>query len=140
VDVDRRQQLLRLGEGDPVGGAGHRQSVEEDDELDVVGVDPDDGDVVAPSPADVVFLDVDPLSPDASPPVVEAPSLPFVVEALGALVARRSFLAQPEPLKWIVGALNAFFIGPLPQTGQVVGGSAWTPWTTSKRVPQAAQS
>jgi hypothetical protein len=92
----------------------------------------------AASPEAVV---VDPPSLDApSPPPVDAPSLAFVVDALGAVVVRRSFLAQPDPLKWKVGRLKAFFTGPLPQTGQVAGGSAWTPWTTSNRVPQAAQS
>ena len=33
----------------------------------------------------------------------------------------RSFFAQPDPLKWIAGAVIALRIGPLPQSGQVVG-------------------
>ena len=105
----------------------------------------------SPDPPPLDPLSLDPLSRDPlsrEPPSREPPSPPFEDpddpslpdEALGALVARRSFFAQPEPLKWMVGALKAFFTGPLPHTGQVVGGSAWTPWTTSKRVPQAAQS
>jgi hypothetical protein len=40
---------------------------------------------------------------------------------------RRSFLAQPEPLKWTAGAEIAFLTGPLPHSGQVVGPSSWTP-------------
>jgi hypothetical protein len=58
----------------------------------------------------------------------------------GFEVALRSFFAQPEPLKWTVGAEIAFLTGPLPHSGQDAGGSAWTPWMTSKRRPHAAQS
>ena len=52
----------------------------------------------------------------------------------------RSFLAQPDPLKWIVGAENALRTGPRWQTGQVAGPSAKTPWITSKRWLQWAQT
>ena len=48
-------------------------------------------------------------------------------------VELRSFLAQPDPLKWIDGALNAFRTGAAPQTGQRSGPSAVTEWMTSKR-------
>lgn len=54
--------------------------------------------------------------------------------------ARRSFFAHPDPLKWTAGAANALRTGPPPQDGQLVGASAWTPWMTSNRVPQFAQS
>jgi hypothetical protein len=64
------------------------------------------------------------------------PSLAAVDPAL----ARRSFLAQPEPLKWTAGAAIALRTGPDPHRGQAVGGSAWTPWMTSKRRPQAAHT
>jgi hypothetical protein len=54
--------------------------------------------------------------------------------------ARRSFFAQPVPLKWTAGAAKALRTGPPPHDGQLVGPSAWTPWMTSNRVPQLAQS
>jgi hypothetical protein len=54
--------------------------------------------------------------------------------------ARRSFFAQPDPLKWIAGAANAFRTGPLPQSGQCSGAGSSRPWMTSNRRPQAAQS
>jgi hypothetical protein len=94
----------------------------------------------AGSPPDSLDPPLDPDPPLEPPSALDAaapsPPRPFDDDVL----ARRSFLAQPEPLKWIVGGVNAFLIGPLPQTGHVDGGSAWTPWTTSNRVPQAAQS
>ena len=52
---------------------------------------------------------------------------------------RRSFLAQPEPLKTIVGGANALRIGPEPHSGHASGAGSFTPWMTSKRRPQAAQ-
>ena len=57
-----------------------------------------------------------------------------------AAADRRSFLAQPEPLKWTEGAEIALRTGPEPHNGQLVGGSPWTPWITSKRRPQAAHT
>ena len=71
------------------------------------------------------------LEPEPSPAAFEPP---------GLAVARRSFLAQPDPLKWIAGVANAFLMGPPPQSGHSVGGSAWTPRRTSNRWPQFAQS
>jgi hypothetical protein len=113
--------------------------------------------------AESVGLDVDPVverlespapSPDAagapaptssddapSPPDPSPPPSPLVpVPAAVRLPARRSFLAQPDPLKWTAGAANALRTGPDPHSGQDVGGSAWTPWMTSNLLPQAAQS
>jgi hypothetical protein len=89
-----------------------------------------------------------PSPPDDDEPSVPAPSelgaldwsVPPAFPALDPTALRRSFFAQPEPLKWIVGGANAFLMGPPPQTGQSTGGSAYTPWTTSNRVPHAAQS
>ena len=52
---------------------------------------------------------------------------------------RRSFLAQPEPLKTIVGGANALRMGPEPHSGQASGAGSFTPWMTSKRRPHAAQ-
>lgn len=47
----------------------------------------------------------------------------------------RSFLAQPVPLKWIVGAVKALRTGAAPQTAQTVGPSAVSEWMTSNRWP-----
>jgi hypothetical protein len=83
--------------------------------------EPDDPDSLA-GPASVV-----PSSPPREPePVLTA--------------ARRSFFAQPEPLKCTDGAVMAFRTGPSPHSGQDAGGSPWTPWITSKRRPQAAHT
>jgi hypothetical protein len=84
--------------------------------------------VVSLAGAPVSGFDDDPSPPSFAPPV----------DDLAA--ALRSFFAQPDPLKWMAGAANALRTGPDPQSGQVVGGSAWTPWITSNRRPHAAQS
>jgi hypothetical protein len=50
----------------------------------------------------------------------------------------RSFFAQPDPLKWIVGGANALVIVPsAPHSGQNLGPWSWIPWTTSVTWPQA---
>jgi hypothetical protein len=54
---------------------------------------------------------------------------------LDLAAAPRSFLAQPLPLKWIVGGAKALRTGEAPQMGHAVGPSAVTEWTTSKRWP-----
>jgi len=52
----------------------------------------------------------------------------------------RSFLAQPEPLKWIVGGLNALRSVPTaPQAGHALGGPALIEWTISVVLPQFEQ-
>lgn len=56
------------------------------------------------------------------------------------LPARRSFLAQPDPLKWIAGAAKTLRTGPLPHNGQLVGPLSFRPWMTSNRRPQAEQT
>jgi hypothetical protein len=94
----------------------------------------------APSP-----LDVDPDDPPSDPDPDDAPSLfeplsPLAFDTPGVAVARRSFFAQPDPLKWIAGAANAFLSGPPPHSGQTVGSGEWTPRRTSDRRPQFAQS
>ena len=87
--------------------------------------------VLPPSPLEVAVAAA--AEPSPSPPPLSVP-----LEA-GAFVARRSRFAQPEPLKWIVGATNALRTGPSPHSGHDVGPSSWMPWTTSKRREQAAQ-
>lgn len=66
---------------------------------------------------------------------VFAPSSPELVAApaAGRDDVLRSFLAQPLPLKWIVGALNALRTGPAPHTGQASGPLPLTEWMTSNR-------
>ena len=106
VDVGRGQDLGRLREGDPVRRSRHvGQSVVfaapasagfdvafEGASADVLSDDVLSDDVLSDDVLsdDVPPSDVDPPSfPDPSEPVFEAPDL---------AVARRSFLAQPEPL------------------------------------------
>jgi hypothetical protein len=99
---------------------------------------------VAFEPSDVAFGPSEGPSPEpavapagtspASEPSVPEPAAPAFAPA------RRSFLAQPDPLKWTAGAAIALRTGPNPHNGQDAGGSAWTPWITSNRRPQAAQS
>ena len=106
-----------------------------------VGVSvPAELDEPASSAVDSLPLPVDPwpASVDSWPPSVD--SWPPSVELFEAALARRSFLAQPEPLKWTAGAAMALRIGPEPHKGHAAGGSAWTPWITSNRRPQAAHT
>src|SRR3954451_23163304 len=55
-------------------------------------------------------------------------------------VELRSFFAQPVPLKWMLGALNALRTVAAPQFGQRSGPASYTPWTTSNRRPQVEQT
>jgi hypothetical protein len=99
----------------------------------------------APAEPDPPSLDVE---PDPPSPVDESdrlseldePSSVRTFEAAEPAVARRSFLAQPVPLKWRAGVENAFLTGPPPQSGQCAGGSSCTPRRISNRWPQFAQS
>jgi hypothetical protein len=52
----------------------------------------------------------------------------------------RSFFAQPVPLKWMLGALNALRIVVAPQLGHRSGPASFTPWMTSNRRPQVEQT
>jgi hypothetical protein len=64
----------------------------------------------------------------------------FFAEA-GRLDAERSFLAQPDPLKWIAGVVNAFVIVPsAPHSGQNLGPLSLIPCTTSVSLPQLLQT
>jgi hypothetical protein len=52
----------------------------------------------------------------------------------------RSFFAQPEPLKWIVGGLNDLRSVPTaPQAGHAAGGPPLIEWTISLVRPQLEQ-
>lgn len=106
------------------------------DVSDGAGLSDDAGAPVAGLPvAAAVSLLLEPSLEPLSAPVAAA-----VREAREAVDACRSFLAQPDPLKWMVGGEKAFFTGPLPHSGQAVGASSKTPWTASKRRAHAAQS
>jgi hypothetical protein len=66
-------------------------------------------------------VDATGVSDEPSPPVgTAASSASFAFERL---LDRRSTFAQPEPLKWTVGAMKALRIG-APHTGQVSGPEA----------------
>lgn len=75
------------------------------------------------------------LSPAA---LVDSPAS-FDVDVEGLDVVRASFLAQPEPLNTTAAADTALRRGP-PQTVQVVGPGALTPWITSTIWPQSRQT
>jgi hypothetical protein len=102
-------------------------------------LDPDalDPGALDPGALDAAESDFGVAAADASPPSLVA-AAGCSSDRLAALraAAPRSFLAQPDPLKWIAGVTNPLRTGPPPQAGQVVGPSAWTPWITSKRCPQ----
>jgi hypothetical protein len=87
-----------------------------------------------PSLLDDVSPELDPgLWPSLSdelrdPPLDEPSASPWPSDVAPLLdpevaVARRSFLAQPEPLKWTAGAANALRTRSLPQAGQAAGPS-----------------
>jgi hypothetical protein len=121
---------------------------EDDDEDDFVGVVADaPSDPPSDPPAPAFSLDEpsvdDELSlapgedPSADPAEPSAPAA--VAAALLDGTAVRSFLAQPEPLKWTAGALNALRIWP-PQTVQTLGPSASIRWMISTRWPHDRQT
>jgi hypothetical protein len=84
-----------------------------------------------------VFVDVSPSDAVSGPDPL---SLSLEDDVPLFTAARRSFFAQPDPLKWIAGGANAFRTGPDPHSGHWSGGASLTPWMTSKRRPHAAQS
>ncbi|HET9082860.1 MAG TPA: hypothetical protein VFN41_00540 [Candidatus Limnocylindrales bacterium] len=105
------------------------QSLVEDDDVDS---DDEDADDDPASPLELFSL---------GGAVVLFSSLPLssVAFLLPAALERRSFFAQPEPLKTMVGGAKALRIGPDPHSGQASGAGSLTPWMTSKRRPHAAQ-
>jgi hypothetical protein len=93
--------------------------------------------LVPPSPLEGLPLSVP--EPAAAAPSEPEPD-PLSADADAAFEAEReaelrSFLAQPLPLKWTVGAEKAFRTGEAPQIGHAVGPSPVTEWMTSKRWP-----
>ncbi len=81
---------------------------------------------------------------DESPEPEDDESSPLDSACLEALVPGllppRSFFAQPDPLKWIVGAENCLRIVPsAPHDGQKWGPGSLIPWRMSARWSQAVQ-
>jgi len=94
-----------------------------------------------------VAVFADPVSPaDVASPVEESDASELSDPPASALrdaadAECRSFLAQPVPLKWIVGAAIALRIVPsAPHDGQNVGPESWTPWRMSERWLHALQT
>jgi len=116
------------------------QSLDEEDVVDDVDVEVDEDEPEDDaSPLDVLSEgDLDELFSPLSSEVFFSPLSSDVFFAPPE-ADRRSFLAQPEPLKTIVGGANALRIGPEPHSGHASGAGSCTPWMTSKRRPQAAQ-
>ena len=135
-----------------------------DDDDELLPPSPDDAGFDFPEDADAGPSDDDeePLSeelpPDESPPdelpdeppsedppddpPAELPGEPL--DALFAALVRddapRSFLAQPDPLKWIVGDENCLRIVPSrPHAGQKAGPWSLILWRMSARWPQEVQ-
>ena len=79
-----------------------------------------------------------PLSPDAAAP---SPDDFELEDDREALELPRSFFAQPDPLKWIVGGANSLRIVPSsPHDGQKSGPGSFRPWRMSVRWSQAVQA
>jgi hypothetical protein len=102
--------------------------------------EPDDEPEPEPDPDDPSPDDDDDEDEDPEPSAPEDdPSEPL--EAFVPLDPPRSFFAQPDPLKWIVGGANSFRIVPsLPHDGQNCGPGALRPWRMSVRWSQAVQA
>jgi hypothetical protein len=110
--------------------------------------DPDELDEPEPPESEV---DEPPESDDDEPESDELP-LSLDVEAPSpdafeleddrdALELPRSFFAQPDPLKWIVGGANSLRIVPSsPHDGQNRGPGSFRPWRMSVRWSQAVQA
>lgn len=99
-------------------------------------MDVDDPDGTSP---EVDPPEVDPAggaSPEVDPPPFAWPAAVLFVEVAED---RRSFLAQPLPLKWIVGGANARVTAPS-QSGHWWGPDSLRPWKTSNRWRQEVQT
>ena len=78
---------------------------------------------------------VEPADPSVEPPEAAA-AFVLALEALD-----RSFLAQPDPLKWTAGGANALRrVSSAPHAGQNRGAGASMPWMNSVRVEQLEQT
>lgn len=142
MDIRGSEDLGRLRQGDPVRGAGHRQSAfgpaGAGSFLGVVDGLASVSFFALPS-VEVPLSPLEPLEPPSLLSLLE-PLSPAAVALRDLALELRSFFAHPDPLKWTAGALMALRIGPPPHSGQLLGSSAWTPCITSNRRPQFAQS
>jgi hypothetical protein len=142
MDAGRGEQVNSLSQRDPVTRGRHRgqsplfAALPDEPEPDPPSPLPEPDEVEPPDESP----DDDPLEPDESePPDDEEPSPPSPddLEDAEALVIDdppRSFLAQPDPLKWIAGAANCLRMVPsAPHDGQNVGPGSWMPWRMSER-------
>ena len=122
---DDDDPLPELDESDEPDGPEEPDEPEEPEEPDSDPDEPDD--------------DEEPVSPD-----VDAPSpddLELDDDDRDALELPRSFFAQPDPLKWIVGGANSLRIVPSsPHDGQNSGPGSFRPWRMSVRWSQAVQA
>ena len=82
---------------------------------------------------------MDGVLPDSDEVDEDEPLAAFAA-ALVELLPPRSFLAQPDPLKWMEGAENSLRMVPsLPHEGQKLGPGSLIPWRMSARWSQAVQ-
>ena len=101
---------------------------------------PDDAEAEDPSEVDPPLSELAEPEPDppSDAPLPALAGVSSFFDEVDRDADERSFFAQPEPLKWIAGVVNAFVIVPsAPHSGQNFGPPSWIPWTTSVRWPQA---
>jgi hypothetical protein len=88
-----------------------------------------------------VELEPDPVLDSDDPDVAPSPDDLELEDDLEPLELPRSFLAQPDPLKWIVGGANSLRIVPAsPHEGQKSGPGSFRPCRMSVRWSQAVQA
>ena len=106
--------------------------LEEPDELESLD-ELEEPESVVPESAEAAAL-----SPEDEPPSSDDFAL---ADDLEPLELPRSFFAQPDPLKWIVGGANSLRIVPSsPHEGQKRGPGSFSPWRMSVRWSQAVQA
>jgi hypothetical protein len=115
--------------------SGSRQSASPDCLLGVLAFAGDSAVDALVVVASVPELD-SPVLDEVPAPVSVALDTPSAAGFFDPLDDLRSTLAQPEPLKWIVGATNALRIV-APQIGHAVGPESCTPCMTSVTWPLA---
>jgi hypothetical protein len=104
------------------------ESEPDESDFEEPDLEPDPASLDPPPPSDLALFEALPSPPE---------SLVFDSEALAARVElelARSFFAQPEPLKWIVGGANTLrIVFSRPQLGQKCGPGSLIPWRMSAR-------
>jgi hypothetical protein len=143
ADARRSEASWRLIQS-AAEGIGRQSPPDDEDEPSPDEDEPDDEDEDSDFEPDD---EPEPEEPDDSPEPPEPPESPepsddFAFDELfPALDPPRSFFAQPEPLKWIVGGANSLRIVPsLPHDGQNWGPGSLRPWRMSVRWSQAVQA